>query len=968
MELQNDINIIHEKLDILSTEIKSRGEFNMLDINVLAETFFAELMNLIFGYQLKNINLFERNAKAIDLIDTENKIIVQVSSDNSKGKVQSSLSGIKEEYKKSKYHFIFISISKAVTNLKKQSFEIPKGIKFDPKNDCYDNKTLITYMVSKVTEGIEGIERIKSVSKYLNETVVYTGPKSVVPDFVFPFEDANNLIARDTAVVKLYNIVKGNRVTNLYGFGGSGKTSLINLFVKKYENEFNQKAYIVVNSNIRDEFIKKINATIQIEGEKKLLTKGKEDIFKSIITYLEDNYKSDKENLLIIDINNAPESDANSFCYDLIHNTEQATKIYPIGWKYLIVSRNQLFEIGNNLNLNENESKNENIEFLKELFLKNVGKQKYKDFDNEYFAELFKKIHYSPLMTEQLGIFLKDDTTKSLAEINEILDKDSFNEQSLNNGVTLHNKKVSEEEKQLIGFLKNIIRFDELKVEEQLLLKHFILWQDDYISEDVIKQLLNRTFKSETNRFTKICSIFKHCFNFKFWQRIGAFYNKTKQFNVKYPQLLSLLPILIIIAVFSEWMPNYWGIYSILLSVSSVLLLFILEYSNFNCIFRPLQRLVIGGAYGLLIKYFLPTTTITNVGIIISTPLFLTFPLLIKKTMSCLLSNKFLGNTKEKNIEKTLSELSKRYISKKEVNKQKSYKLHSLIAESIKLQIDIQHTDYADYWSNINDILFDKNINFVPFAECYIYSSNKLNYFYNFAAILISLKIRKINDAQIKESLYVIIINILIKSNLNFILVFTRAKLFSELAHLQYKQINDYDSALKNLKTTIDIIESFPKWITQLFFVDDYLLYAELQDKQFHNYDEAQKNYWNAINLSKNNYQLAQTYNNLALCYDKQKNYDYALKCATISVEKASTLLQKDFNYQNVNLMLSNKQSFSFIKYKKDNDIEDFKKNVMDIKSYLNTLQNDNTTINDIKDWIKNWFKYLDDILSKINQ
>ena len=486
MELLNDINIIHEKLSILSTEIKSRGEFNMLDINVLAETFFAELMNLIFGYQLKNINLFERNAKAIDLIDTKNKIIVQVSSDNSKGKVQSSLSGIKEEYKKSKYHFIFICISKKVTNLKKQSFEIPKGIKFDPKNDCYDNKTLITHINSN------GSECIKKVNDYLNKTVVYTGRKSAAPDFVFPFEDANNLIARDTAVVKLYNIVKGNRVTNLYGFGGSGKTSLINLFVQKYENEFNQKAYIAVNNSIKDEFISKINATIQIiQNEEKICN---DDIFKRITTFLEENYKSDKDNLLIIDINNA--DDENEFCCKLVSNTEKGTKIYPYGWKYIIISRNKIDAIVNNLNLNDNES--ENSVFLKDLFLKNVGEGNHLDFNETVFSNLFKKLYYSPLIVELLGIYLRDHNNySSFDEICELLDKPRFKEKTWNGIEAFKNKNYSEKEKTIIGFLRNIVDLDNFSKEEQKLLRHFILWPSDYIPRYVIERLLEGIFNTE---------------------------------------------------------------------------------------------------------------------------------------------------------------------------------------------------------------------------------------------------------------------------------------------------------------------------------------------------------------------------------------------------------------------------------------------------------------------------------------
>lgn len=503
MELQNYINIIYDKLAILSTEIRLRGKFNMYDIHIVAETFFAELMNLIFGYQLKNINLYEHNAKAIDLIDTENKIIVQVSSDNSRGKVQSSLSGIKEEYKQNNYHFIFISISEEVTKLKEKSFEIPEGIIFDPKNDCFDNKSLITHIESK------GIECIKRVSDYLNKTVVYTGSKSVVPDF--KFNPVQNLIARDTAVDNLHNFVNKNQFTNLCGLGGSGKTSLVNLFVAKYASEYNQIAYIVVNNSIKDDFILQIdetihlyktedNATERINKIEELATKEQiqykeknKDKYKSIIDYLEFNYQSNKPNLLIIDINNAPKDETEKFGNDLVTRTQPFNKIYPYGWKYLIVSREKIHSGIEELNLNGKE--NENNAFLRELFLDNAGQENYKSFSDNDFVELFKTIFYSPLITEQLGRFLRNKEPYSLQEIFVLLDKDRFKNKE-RFGITSHNRH-DEEEKTIIGFLRNIVVLDNFSEDEQKLFRHFILWPTDYIPRNVVAGLLEGLFESE---------------------------------------------------------------------------------------------------------------------------------------------------------------------------------------------------------------------------------------------------------------------------------------------------------------------------------------------------------------------------------------------------------------------------------------------------------------------------------------
>nr|MCR5453512.1 tetratricopeptide repeat protein [Bacteroidales bacterium] len=185
----------------------------------------------------------------------------------------------------------------------------------------------------------------------------------------------------------------------------------------------------------------------------------------------------------------------------------------------------------------------------------------------------------------------------------------------------------------------------------------------------------------------------------------------------------------------------------------------------------------------------------------------------------------------------------------------------------------------------------------------------------------------------------------------------------SELAHLQYKKINDYNSALINLKTTIDIIESFPRWIIQLFFWDDFLLYAELQDNHLHNYDEAQKNYWKAINYStKNMYKLSQIYNNLALCYDKQKKYDDAIKSVTTAIEIATNLKEKDSKY--LTRWLDYRHSMSEIKINNGKDLEEVKANLLEMKSIAQNNLNENPNNEEAKKNITD----IDTLLSKLNQ
>ena len=89
MELNSYIDIISLRLAILSNEVKLKSAVNLLDSNVLSEDVFKTILNTIYGWDLQNANVAEQNIKAIDLVDNTAKIFVQVSSDNSKAKVQS---------------------------------------------------------------------------------------------------------------------------------------------------------------------------------------------------------------------------------------------------------------------------------------------------------------------------------------------------------------------------------------------------------------------------------------------------------------------------------------------------------------------------------------------------------------------------------------------------------------------------------------------------------------------------------------------------------------------------------------------------------------------------------------------------------------------------------------------------------------------------------------------------------------
>lgn len=333
------------------------------------------------------------------------------------------------------------------------------------------------------------------------ETHFYKIKEEIVPKFITDLEEVDDipnaqqatnytdktfhifrpegLLLRENEVDNLFDRIIKNRVLNLIGVGGSGKSSLVYLCTDKYKNEFNETPYVVVNNKIQDDIVEQLNKFIGLEfkeGEKPI-----EKIFQFLAT----NYKSDNPNLIILDKNETSDNDANTNLIETIIKNKNILE----GWHFLIISREKI-DTRNRI-ATEDLNVKEDFEFLKELFESKAG-NRYKDFGD--LKGLFDTIFYNPLLAEQLGLYLNDEPkTKTLEEIKTILYGADFREENM------QGMSADRHDETIISFLKNLIDYQKFSDDEKELLRHFILWPSDYINYNVIADLLKGVFDPENN-------------------------------------------------------------------------------------------------------------------------------------------------------------------------------------------------------------------------------------------------------------------------------------------------------------------------------------------------------------------------------------------------------------------------------------------------------------------------------------
>ncbi|MDR6493177.1 hypothetical protein J2797_003073 [Paraburkholderia terricola] len=156
------IQKITHALAVLSARVKINASLNLLDLNIHAENFFRDLLNLAFGYKLVNLNSVDHNTKSIDLGDSLNRLAFQVTSTSSLKKTRATVDGFISDKKYTQYaRLIIFNIVEASEH--REPFIGIKGVfQLETANDIWDCRTFVRMILDK------DLTTIKKIADFLD--------------------------------------------------------------------------------------------------------------------------------------------------------------------------------------------------------------------------------------------------------------------------------------------------------------------------------------------------------------------------------------------------------------------------------------------------------------------------------------------------------------------------------------------------------------------------------------------------------------------------------------------------------------------------------------------------------------------------------------------------------------------------------------------------------------------------------
>lgn len=186
-------------LGIIQLTIENLNKFNLYDINIYSEDFFCKLLNIIYKFDLKNLNIKDKNIVSIDLGDIQRKICYQVTSTNSSTKIKNTIKKFEKYELYNDYNELFILL---LTNKKKYSTAFTTNNKYTfSKTNIIDIKDIISEIETK------SIKEIEIITNFIRENTQLFSKLNINPSLPKVENKINNIIlSLKTKALEKYNL------------------------------------------------------------------------------------------------------------------------------------------------------------------------------------------------------------------------------------------------------------------------------------------------------------------------------------------------------------------------------------------------------------------------------------------------------------------------------------------------------------------------------------------------------------------------------------------------------------------------------------------------------------------------------------------------------------------------------------------------------------------------------------------
>lgn len=219
---------INAQLSAFTAAVTSGVKNNLSTRNVLAETTVAGLLNRIFSWKLVNANGIRSNFPAVDLVDMEAKVAVQVTSTNTVRKIDLTLEKFTEHNLSADFDRLYVVIITADSATDSMHDRKLHGI-FCGKDDIWNIPALLGKIKELETPVLEDIldylerevGKVAGLKPYL-----YARPRNTLGD---------GFVGREMELGSIrMQLNQGIKPVVLSGLGGMGKTELASRFGNLY--------------------------------------------------------------------------------------------------------------------------------------------------------------------------------------------------------------------------------------------------------------------------------------------------------------------------------------------------------------------------------------------------------------------------------------------------------------------------------------------------------------------------------------------------------------------------------------------------------------------------------------------------------------------------------------------------------------------------------------------------------------